>query len=158
MVKHFPAFWRSGSALLAFLSSLVDGQGMGPLSDCFFCCPRGPGLPRAEPHRHEPFPGVDWRCGIHPLAHAGEASQLSWNGVSLASPGTALGSSKANPGLWQWLRTIFLLHSCLKSNSLEALLLERCFARLLYICEEKCLWRASDFSLLSFLPPFSPGV
>lgn len=71
--------------------------------------------------------------------------------MSLASPGTALGSSKAKPSLWQWLRTILLLHSHFKSSTLEALLLERCFAQMLYICEEKCLGRTSSFCP-SYLP------
>lgn len=123
---------------------------------------RGIGLPGVESHWCDPFPDVGWRFGIYPLAHAGEVSQqeeLTWNWVSLASPGTALGSSKANSNLWQWLRTNLLFHSCFKSNGLEALLLDRWFAQLLYMCADECLGGTSLLSfLLSFLSPVSPGL
>lgn len=82
--------WLAGSALLlAFLSSLVGGWPLGLTA--FSPIRRGTGLPGVEPHWHDPFPDVGWRCGIHPLAHAGEVSQqeeLTWNWVSLVS-GTA---------------------------------------------------------------------
>lgn len=72
----------------------------------------------------------------------------------LAEPGTALGSSKARPkSLAMVENNPFTSFLSLKSSSLEALLLQRCFAQMLYICEEECLGRTSDFSPL-FCPYF----
>lgn len=90
MVKHFLAFWES--SWLVQLSRwrfwvpwlLVRGW---PLClTAFSPIHRGTGLPGVEPHWHDPFPDVGWRCGVHPPAHAGEVSQqeeLTWNWVSL---------------------------------------------------------------------------
>lgn len=83
MLKHFPASSGVGSALLlAFLSSSVTDWGEPPYFTVFSPVHRGAGLPSVKPHWQFPFPDVEWRCGIHPLAHAGEDSQqeeLIWN-------------------------------------------------------------------------------
>lgn len=102
--------WEFQSGCNCLLAAFHDGgeeceerTGWGwPLALSASPVHRGPGLPGAEPHWHDPFRDVGWRCGVHPLAHAGEVSQqeeLTWNCASLASPGMALGNSKANSSL-----------------------------------------------------------
>lgn len=156
MVKHFPASWRSGSALLAFLSSLLDGQGC-PWVTAFSAVQGGLDylvLSHIGTNRFQEWTGdveyTRWLMQVRlpaplPLGEPG----ISWDGFGeLQGKSWSVAMVENNPF------TSFLF----ESGTLEALLLERCFAQMLYICEEKCLGRTSDFFLLFFYPPFSPGV